>query len=92
MLLPWLPIGRRFRSIDAVVIDDYDHGTGTEGVIERVRRAGRRVQIRLLLSDGRHGKAQVDLEDWDWLELRVGDIIRVTRAPSTTQSAMSLNA
>jgi hypothetical protein len=46
----------------------------------------------MLLSDGAHGRAQVELQDWDWLELRVGDIVRVTRAGSPRKSAMSLNA
>ena len=77
--------------IDAVVIHDYDHGTGTEGVIERVHRSGRRVHVCMLLSDGGRGRAQVEPQDWDWLELRVGDIVRVTRAGSPIHAAISLN-
>jgi hypothetical protein len=87
LFIRWRP-----RSFHAVVIAEHDHGTGIEGVIERVHRVGRRVQIRMLLSDGAHGRAQVELQDWDWLELRVGDIVRVTRAGSPRKSAMSLNA
>jgi hypothetical protein len=87
-----LPIRRRPSSFDAVVIAGYDHGNGTEGVIERVRRVGRRVEVRMLLSDGGCGRARVDIQDWNWLELRVGDIVRVTRAETTARSSMPLSA
>jgi hypothetical protein len=53
--------------------------TETEGVIEAVRRVGKRVHICMLLSDGGSGVARVDVNEWDWLELRVGDIVGVAR-------------
>ena len=65
-------------SIAAVVIVGEDRGTETEGVIERVRQAGGQVDVRMLLSDGAKGIARLELHEWDWLELRVGDIVAVT--------------
>jgi hypothetical protein len=61
------------------VIADDTSRTGTEGLIERVHRLGRRVEVRLLLSDGRNGVARLDVHDWNWLELRSGDIVAVRR-------------
>ena len=62
----------------AVVIAGDDLGGGSEGVIESVRRVGPEVDVRVLLSDGRTGVARLDVFEWDWLELRVGDIVAVT--------------
>ncbi len=75
---------RRFRprassdSPAAVAIAGGDLGSATEGVIERVRRVGAEVDVRVLLSDGASGVARLDVLEWDWLELRVGDIVAVT--------------
>ena len=75
---------RRFRlgagsgSSAAVAIAGDDLGSETEGVIERVRRVGPEVDVRMLLSDGGTGVARLDVLEWDWLELRVGDIVAVT--------------
>lgn len=92
MLSRRLPIRGRSWSPDTVVIDDDDHGAGTEGVIERVHRVGRRVEVRMLLSDGRPGRTRVDAEDWDWFELRVGDIVRVRRVEPATRPSTPLSA
>jgi hypothetical protein len=66
-------------SIGRVVAIAGEHlGADTEGVIERVRRAGAEVAVRILLSGGGSGVARLDAYDWDWLELGVGDIVPVT--------------
>jgi hypothetical protein len=65
-------------SLAAVAIAGEDLSTEIEGVIERVRRIGAEVDVRVLLSDGGSGVARLDLHEWDWLELRVGDIVAVT--------------
>jgi hypothetical protein len=67
------------RTLARVEIADTGSCGATEGVIERVRRAGPRVEVRMLLSDGSEGVAQLDVLDWDWLELRYGDIVSVCR-------------
>ena len=61
----------------AVAIAGDDLGGETEGVIERVQRIGAEVDVVMLLSDGGSAVARLCVEDWDWLELRVGDIIAV---------------
>jgi hypothetical protein len=66
------------RSIAAVAIAGDELGAETEGVIERVRRVGAEVDVRMLLSDGGTGVARLDVHEWDWLELSVGDIVAVT--------------
>ncbi len=66
------------RSHASVAIAGDDLRAETEGVIERVRRVGEEVDVRILLSDGATGVARLDLLEWDWLELRVGDIVAVT--------------
>jgi hypothetical protein len=50
-----------------------------EGVIEQVTRRGASVEVDLLLSDGSDATAQLHVHDWDWLELRAGDIVPVRR-------------
>jgi hypothetical protein len=67
------------RLLAPVLIADDTSRTGTEGVIERVHRLGRRVEVWLLLSDGGNGVARLDVHDWNWLELRSGDIVAVRR-------------
>jgi hypothetical protein len=62
----------------ALAIAGDGHDTDIEGVIERVRRVGEGVDVHMLLSDGASGVARVDVDEWDWLELRVGDIVAVT--------------
>ena len=71
---PWARSG----SDAAVVIAGDDREGESEGVIESVRRVGAEVDVRMLLSDGGTGVAHLDLFEWDWLELRVGDIVAVT--------------
>jgi len=61
----------------AVVIAGGDLDSGSEGVIESVRRVGAEVDVHMLLSDGGTGVARLDVFEWDWLELRVGDIVAV---------------
>jgi hypothetical protein len=48
-----------------------------EAFIERVRHRGERVEIAVLLADGSDATARLDCSDWEWLELRAGDIAPV---------------
>jgi hypothetical protein len=67
------------RTFARVEIADSGCCGATEGVIERVRRVGSRVEVRMLLSDGTDGVAVLEVRDWDWLEFRYGDIVPVCR-------------
>lgn len=48
-----------------------------EAFVERVRRHGARVEVDVLLADGRGAIARLDAAEWDWLEVRAGDIVPV---------------
>ena len=48
-------------------------------MIDNVRRSGQRVEATLLLSDGRRALARMDASEWDWLDVRNGDIVAVCR-------------
>jgi hypothetical protein len=63
---------------------------GAEGVIEQVRRHGDNVEVDLLLCDGSDATARLDVGEWDWLELRAGDIVAVR--PLDTALTPCLNA
>jgi hypothetical protein len=65
------------RRLSPVVIADEGLWPLVEGVIERVHRLGERVEVTMLLSDGTDGVARMEAGDWDWLELRDGDIVPV---------------
>ena len=49
----------------------------SEAFIERVRHHGERVEIAVLLADGSDAAARLHFPDWEWLELRAGDIVPV---------------
>jgi hypothetical protein len=67
------------RAFAHVEIADAGSRGAAEGVIERVRRVAHSVEVRMLLSDGSEGVAVLDVHDWDWLELRYGDIVPIWR-------------
>jgi hypothetical protein len=48
-----------------------------EGMIDRVERRSRRVDLALTLDDGADAGACLTPEDFAWMELRVGDIVGV---------------
>jgi hypothetical protein len=48
-----------------------------EAFVERVRRRGAHVEVEVLLADGRDATARLDAAEWDWLEVRAGDIVPV---------------
>jgi len=48
-----------------------------EAFIERVHRRGEHVEIAVLLADGSDATARLGSADWEWLELRTGDIASV---------------
>jgi hypothetical protein len=52
-------------------------GMSTEAFVERVRRRGAHVEVDVLLADGRDAMARFDAAEWDWLEVRTGDIVPV---------------
>lgn len=64
--------------VPVLITSDARHD-GVEGVIERVEHLGPSVTLKLLLADGTEGHARLEVSDWDWLELRVGDIVPVCR-------------
>ena len=49
----------------------------TEAFVEQVRRRGTHVEVDVLLADGRDAIARLDAAEWDWLEVRPGDIVPV---------------
>ncbi|HEY1776634.1 MAG TPA: hypothetical protein VGG41_10795 [Solirubrobacteraceae bacterium] len=51
--------------------------TQEEAFIQRVRRHGEHVEIAVLLADGSDATARLGRADWEWLELRAGDIAPV---------------
>jgi hypothetical protein len=59
---------------------------GAEGVIEEFRRRGESVEVDLLLADGSDATALVHVHDWEWLELRAGDIVPVRAVACTAFS------
>jgi hypothetical protein len=60
-----------------VLIVGHAHTGDREGVIDHARYRGPSVEASLVLSDGSPAVARMDAEDWDWLELRAGDIVSV---------------
>jgi pimeloyl-ACP methyl ester carboxylesterase len=71
--------GRPVRAAGGVTVEVTGHASNghPEGLIERISRDGRSIEVALMLSDGTDARARLDLVDWDWLELRPGDIVRV---------------
>jgi hypothetical protein len=61
----------------AVEITGHARHADIEGVIERTCRQRARVEVTLLLSDGSAAEADLHVHDWDWLDLRLGDIVAV---------------
>lgn len=63
----------------SVVIVGHARSGDCEGVIDRIRYLGgrERVEARLVLSDGSPAVAEMGADEWEWLELRVGDIVSV---------------
>ena len=59
----------------AVEITCHAHHARGEAFIERVCRLGGNVSADVLLDDGRDARAHLRAADWEWLELRVGDIV-----------------
>lgn len=80
-MFPRLRAARRAasRATSSVVIIGHARRGDCEGVIDQVRYRGGQgsIEARLVLSDGRAAVARMDTDDWDWLDLRVGDIVSV---------------
>jgi hypothetical protein len=65
------------RPTERVLIMGHARTGDREGVIDHVRYRRLSVEASLVLSDGSPAVARMDTEDWDWLELRAGDIVSV---------------
>jgi hypothetical protein len=68
---------RRRASSFAVEFAGQAHGVPDEAFIEAVSRQGERVEVNVLLADGRDATARLSAADWEWLELGAGDIAPV---------------
>jgi hypothetical protein len=66
--------------LPVAILDPRQRGE-REGVIERIRRRARRVDVRLTLDDGSGAEACLEPEEAAWLELRAGDIVGVRPLP-----------
>jgi hypothetical protein len=64
----------------AIEITSPARGRG-EAFIEAIRRRGAHVEVAVLLADGSDATARLTALDWDWLELRAGDIVPVRPLP-----------
>jgi hypothetical protein len=64
----------------------HDHTT-SEALVEDVWHNGDLVEVVVLLADGSGATAQIDAVEWDWLDARAGDILRVSPARPTALSA-----
>jgi hypothetical protein len=84
---PMSPFTIRSSHLRTVQIAQQAPGGRAEAFIEDVRRSGERVEVDVLLADGSDATAQLSVQDWDWLELRTGDIVFVDRAGSAAISA-----
>jgi hypothetical protein len=62
--------------VPVAILDPRQWGS-REGMIERVERRSRRVDLALTLDDGADAGACLTPEDFAWMDLRVGDIVGV---------------
>jgi hypothetical protein len=62
-----------------VELAHHDGAATGEAFVEAVRRTGDRVEVAVLLADGSDATASLDVAEWDWLDARPGDIVRVRR-------------
>jgi hypothetical protein len=69
--------GERGRDGTLLEIRPQPQDMSTEAFVERVRRRGAHVEVDVLLADGRDAMARFDAAEWDWLEVRTGDIVPV---------------
>jgi hypothetical protein len=66
--------------LPVAILDPRERGE-REGVIERIRRRARRVDVRLTLDDGSAAEACLEPLEAEWMELRAGDIVAVAPLP-----------
>jgi hypothetical protein len=62
--------------VPVAILDPRERGR-REGMIDRVQRRSRRIDLSLTLDDGAGAGACLTPEDFAWMELRVGDIVGV---------------
>lgn len=74
--------------LPVAILDPRERGE-REGVIERIRRQTRRVDVRLTLDDGAAAEACLEPDDAAWMELRTGDIVGVRPLPVLPQCEAS---
>lgn len=64
--------------------------TTREGWVESISRSSTGAEVRLVLADGTMTCARVDMDEIDWLELGVDQIVHVRRAPSASDPGVGL--
>jgi hypothetical protein len=64
-----------------VAIVDPRERAGREALIQEITHHGRRVDVALMLDDGRPAEACLEPDDVAWLELSLGDIVGVRLLP-----------
>jgi hypothetical protein len=72
-------------AIMAIEITGPARGRG-EAFIEAIRRRGSEVEVAVLMADGSDATARLAASDWDWLELRAGDIVPVRQLPAAVSA------
>jgi hypothetical protein len=77
--MPTRPLRTRGSCRASIAVEFASEGPSASGeaFIERVRRRGEHVEIAVLLADGTDATARLEHADWEWLELRAGDIAPV---------------
>lgn len=71
----------------AVEIARYSPDAHGEGFIESVGCRDGRVEVAVLLDDGRGATARLSVGDWEWLEHAAGDIVPVRETGAQALSA-----
>ncbi|HWH95853.1 MAG TPA: hypothetical protein VNT03_18475 [Baekduia sp.] len=66
--------------LPVAILDPRDRA-GREALIEQITRHERRVDVALLLDDGRRAEACLEPDDLVWLDLSTGDIVGVRLLP-----------
>jgi hypothetical protein len=66
----------RLARVPVAILDPRERAP-REGLIERIARRPRHVEVTLTLDDGAGAEAWMEPHEVEWLELRAGDIVAV---------------
>lgn len=80
--MPALAVDAPVREPAPVVILERHGRAQREAMIEEITPRPRRVDVTLTLDDGSAATACVEPDEVAWLDLRVGDIVRVAALPA----------